>query len=157
VIKTAAAANGSSGHEAIDVSVQDMRLRGAELNPIFRFYLETQIGGDFRCNFPAGALAIGGFGRSRWRLRRTRRNLSLLYGFSISMAFQWPFRHLIASGVPEPDGCGRGAVDKAYCRSNRESRSKQKSPPRARDSVRRASDFVQIPIAVNDQRSKRDI
>src|SRR5260370_23766808 len=23
--------------------------------------------------FPAGALAIGGFGRSRWRLRRTRR------------------------------------------------------------------------------------
>jgi hypothetical protein len=24
-----------------------------------------------------------------------------IYGFSISMGFQWPFRYLIASGMPE--------------------------------------------------------
>src|SRR6266478_2156238 len=35
--------------------------------------------------FPAGALAIGGFGRSRWRLRRTRRSLSfsMLYLYAL--------------------------------------------------------------------------
>jgi hypothetical protein len=27
--------------------------------------------------------------------------LIFIYGFSISMGFQWSFRHLIASGVPE--------------------------------------------------------
>jgi hypothetical protein len=36
--------------------------------------------------YSAGALAIGGFGRSRWRLRRTRRSLSLLYGFSMAVS-----------------------------------------------------------------------
>src|SRR6266568_7773500 len=36
--------------------------------------------------YSAGALAIGGFGRSRLRLRRTRRSLSLLYGFSMAVS-----------------------------------------------------------------------
>jgi hypothetical protein len=78
--------------------------------------------------FPAGALAIGGFGRSRWRLRRTRRSLSF------SMGFQWPFRQT-ASLVAD----------------------KKIVAPRARDSVRRASDFLQIALSLADQRSKRVI
>ncbi len=47
--------------------------------------------------YSAGALAIGEFGRSRWRLRRTRRSLSF------SMGFQCPFRHLIAHECQKPD------------------------------------------------------
>src|SRR5260370_5840668 len=96
--------------------------------------------------FPAGALAIGGFGRSRWRLRRTRRSLSF------SMGFQWPFRYLIAPGVPKGRSLRAGVQhNEVYYPSKRKNLVAQKTAvPRARDSVRRASDFVQIAIALTD-------
>src|ERR1700680_4904696 len=48
------------------ISVGDTNLRALSLVRRRGTFAWTRV-------FPAGALAIGGFGRSRWRLRRTRR------------------------------------------------------------------------------------
>ena len=56
--------------------------------------------------------------------------LIFLYGFSMaSMGFQWPFRHLIAQGVPEAGSLRNVAQHReAYYRSNRKSCGGEKQP-----------------------------
>jgi len=71
----------------------------------------------------AGALAIGIWTKS---LAFAADAEELIFD---SMGFQCPFRRLIASGVPEAGSLrAPGWHDEAYYRSNRESRSQEKSP-----------------------------
>ena len=98
---------------------------------------------------PAGALAIGGFGRSRWRLRRTRAGHIIINGYSMAVS---PFDRLRS---------GRTRIDKQVMCSTASTIITQKptvasekiAARRTRDSVRRASDFVQIAITLVDQLS----
>jgi hypothetical protein len=66
------------------------------------------------------------------------------------MGFQWVFRHLIARGVPERRSLRVGVQhNEVYYPSKRKNLVAQKiAVPRARDSVRRVSNFVQIAITL---------
>ena len=88
---------------------------------------------------PAGALAIGGFGRSRWRLRRTRAGHIIINGYSMVVS---PFDRL-RSGRTRIDN---GQHGEHYYHPKPTVASEKIAARRTRDSVRRASDFVQIPI-----------
>jgi hypothetical protein len=66
------------------------------------------------------------------------------------MGIQWPFRRLIASGVAEAGSMRNSCAAQRALLSLKSQTvaSHKKAALRARDSVRRASDFVQIPISL---------
>src|SRR6202171_4620081 len=99
--------------------------------------------------FPAGALAIGGFGRSRWRLRRTRAGHIIIKGYSMAVS---PFDRL-RSGRTRIDKQLMGSTASTIITQKPTVASEKIAARRTRDSVRRASDFVQIPITLIDQLS----
>jgi hypothetical protein len=93
---------------------------------------------------PAGALAIGGFGRSRWRLRRTRAGHIIIKGYSMAVS---PFDRL-RSGRTRIDKQLMGSTASTIITQKPTVASEKIAARRTRDSVRRASDFVQIPITL---------
>ena len=96
---------------------------------------------------PAGAFAIGRFGGSRWRLRRTRGAILNMYGDSMAVS---PFHRL---GLTSCRVSLRKEVLPQQHLSTRHRKnlaSKETSAPRTRGSVRRASGFVQIRITLID-------
>jgi hypothetical protein len=67
------------------------------------------------------------------------------------MGFQWPFRHLIARGVPKGGSLNStmtSIMPQILCLKTANLVAQKIAVPRARDSVRRASDFVQIAISL---------
>ena len=96
--------------------------------------------------FPAGALAIGGFGRSRWRLRRTRAGHIIVNGYSMAVS---PFDRL-RSGRTRIDKQLMGSTAGTIITQKPTVASEKIAARRTRDSVRRASDFVQIAITLTD-------
>jgi hypothetical protein len=83
--------------------------------------------------FPAGALAIGGFGRSRWRLRRTRAGHIIINGYGMVVS---PFDRL-RSGRSRIDEKLMGSTASLLSPKRPTVASQKIAAARARDSVRR--------------------
>jgi hypothetical protein len=74
------------------------------------------------------------------------------------MGFQWPFRHLIASGVPEAGALRRGAsTTKPIIAQTGNLATKKKSHLEHAIASRRASDFVQIAITLKIPQSNTSL
>jgi|ERR1700675_680254 hypothetical protein len=95
---------------------------------------------------PAGALATGGFVRSRRRLRRTRAGHIFINEYSTAVS---PFDRL-RSGRSRIDEKLMGSTASLLSPKSQTVASYKKATLRARDSVRRASDFVQIAMTLID-------